>query len=123
MLTSAIGSVQAQQPVSAEGAVQGVLRSTQKWLFAHTSRLPLDPLEIWNQWPATVDIDGDHVRLNVLRPYRDMPSVFALQVQAAGFTFDWPGHAEFFMRLDATDANAPFKGRTRNMTIWLLRTQ
>lgn len=120
-LTSAIGSVRAQQPVSNVSSVQTILHSQQKWLFAHTSRLPLDPLESWNQWPATVDMDGDRVRLNVIRPW-GAASVFTLQVQAAGFTFDWLGHAEFFMRFDATDANAPFKGRSGNMTIWLLRT-
>jgi len=122
LLTSAPESVRAQQSLSAIGSTQAVLHSQQTWLFAHTSQFPLGPLESWNQWPATVDTDGDRVTLNVINPFSST-YVFALQVQADGFGFNWPGHAEFFMRLEATDANAPFKGRTGNMTIWLLRTQ
>ena len=122
VLALAVGSVRAQQPLSAMGSAQATLHSQQKWLFAHTSLLPLGPLESWNQWPATVDTDGDRLTLNVINPI-GTTYAFALQVQADGFGFDWPGHAAFFMRLQATDANAPFKGQTGNMTIWLLRTQ
>lgn len=79
------GAIDAQtlSKASAEGSVQQVLRSQQKWIFAYTGRLPVDPLDAWNQQPATVYI--------------------------------------FFMRLD--EKEAPFKGRTGDMTIWLLRTQ
>lgn len=106
-----------------EGSVQQILRSQQKWIFAYTGRLPLDPLDAWNQQPATVQTDGERLILSVAPPYKDIRSFFPLQVHADGFTFDWPGHAKFFMRLDEKEASAPFKGRTGDMTIWLLRTQ
>lgn len=113
----------AQKRDSAEGSVQAALRSSHKWLFAHTSRLPLDPLEAWNQWPATVEMEGARVRLNVFQAFKDVTLTLILKVQDDGFTFEWPGHADFFMRLDTADVNAPFKGRTGDMTIWLLRTK
>lgn len=121
-ITGAAGA-QTLPQASPEGSVQQTLRSQQKWIFAYTGRLPLDPLEAWNQQPATVHMDGDRVILSVAPPYRDTKSVFPLQVQADGFSFDWPGQAKFFMRLDEKEPNAPFKGRTGDTTVWLLRTQ
>ena len=109
----------AQSPQPAEGPVQALLRSHKKWLFAHTSRQPLDPLEVWNQYPAAFDMDGDRVRLTIVPTFHD-GATFSLDIQAGGFTLDWTGHGVFFMRLDTADPKAPFKGQAGVMTLWLL---
>lgn len=120
---SAVTAALAQPRASAEGPVRAALRAHPKWLFAHTSRLPLDPIETWNQWPATVVMEGGRVRLDVFQAFKEVTLTFILEVQGDGFAFHWLGHADFFLRLDAADADAPFKGRTGDMTIWLLRTK
>ena len=116
-------SVRSQQIASIESSVESVLRSQEKWLFAYTNRRPLDPLESWNQHPATVDRDGESLKLRVLTPYTGATSVYPLQLRAGGFTFEREGVGEYFMRLDAADANAPFKGEVGERTIWLLRSR
>jgi hypothetical protein len=60
--------------------------------------VPSPPHSIEHTWSATCGLTG-----------------------AGGFTFVREGVGEYFMRLDATDAKAPFKGEVGERTIWSLR--
>jgi hypothetical protein len=123
MLTSVTESARSQQTLPNESSVEAVLRSQEKWIFAYTNRRPLDPLESWNQHPATIDRDGEGFRLKVLTPYTGATSIYPLQLQAGGFSFQREGVGEYFMRLEAAAVNAPFKGEVGDRTIWLLRAK
>ena len=123
LVTSLVGSSRAQQPVSTERLVRDLLQTHHKWVFAYTVRLPLDPLEIWDQNPATISRDGDGLSLKILSSHTGYISTHPLMIRPDGFAFELTGYGQVFMRLDSVDSKAPFKGQVGDKTYWLLRAQ